>query len=124
MIMRYLDKWVDVQLLALLSCGCSAGAKIAALRPNEKIPFAMFYSPSRMCGMLGFPIPKNIERATQVTSNPFDVFNPGAAQLVKPMRGNTTTKIDAINSGYPHGWTPDSPQAQKRLWEEIQRALS
>jgi hypothetical protein len=123
MVMRYLDKWVDVQILVMLSCGCSAGAKIAALRPNERIPYAAFYSPSRPCGILGFPIPKNIDRATQITSNPFDIFNPFGPTVIKRGSGNNRTEIDVINSGRNHGFTPGCPVAQRRLWDEIQRAL-
>lgn len=123
MLMRYLDKWTDVQILVMLSCGCSSGAKIAELRPKEVIPYAIFYSPSRLCGMLGFPIPKNIAKATQVTSNPWDGFNLGVTRLVRPEKGNTTTKIDEIYSGMNHGFTPGHQGAEQRLFSEIQATL-
>lgn len=123
MLMRYLDKWKDVQILVMLSCGCSVGNKIAAMRPNETIPYAIYYSPSRQCGILGFPVPKNIAKATQVTSNRWDFFNPGGMMCIKPARGNTTSRIDEIYSGKAHGWSPDHAGAQDRLWKEIDFAL-
>lgn len=119
----YLDKWKDIQILVMLSCGCSAGNKIAALRPKETIPYAIYYSPSRLCGILGFPVPKNIARATQVTSNPWDGFNLGGTMCIKPAKGNVTSKIDEIYSGKSHGWTPDHDGAQARLWSEIRATL-
>lgn len=122
-LMRYIDKWKDIQLIAELSCGVSAGLKIAAMRPNEKIPYMICYSPSRRCGVLGFPVPKNVAKATQVTSNPLDFFNLGGLMCIKPAKGNGVTQIDEIKSGYPHGWTCDHPGAQARLWAEIRATL-
>jgi hypothetical protein len=122
-LMRYLDKWKDIQILVMLSCGCSAGNKIAAMRPNEVIPYAMYYSPSRRCGFLGFPVPKNIAKATQVTSNKWDWFNLGAAMITFPAKGNATTKIDEIYTGDGHGFTPGNLTAQERLWREIEATL-
>jgi hypothetical protein len=122
-LMSYLDKWKDPQILVMLSCGCSSGNKIAAMRRNEVIPYAIYYSPSRLCGILGFPVPSNIAKATQVTSNPWDMFNLGAARMIKPMRGNTTSQIDEIYAGMPHGSTPGHGGAQARLWAEIRAAL-
>ncbi len=123
MLARYLDKWVDIQILVMLSCGCSAGNKIAAVRPKEIIPYAMYYSPSPRCGFLGFPVPKNIAKATQVTSNSWDFFNLGGMMITKPAAGNATSKIDEIYSGKNHGWTPDHAGAQARLWAEIRVTL-
>lgn len=122
-LLRYLDKWQDIQILVMLSCGCSAGNKIAAQRPNEIIPYAIYYSPSRLCGILGFPVPKNIARATQVTSNPYDFFNLGAARMIKPAAGNTISKIDEIYAGLPHGSTSGHAGAQARLFAEIRATL-
>lgn len=124
LLMRYLDKWKDKQILVMLSCGCSAGDKIAALRPKEEIPFAMFYSPSRLCGILGFPVPKNVAKATEVNSNYFDGFNPGALKMIYPKSGNDTTQIDRMFSGKMHGWTPDYIPAQERLFAEIRATLT
>lgn len=123
MLARYLDKWKDIQILAMLSCGCSVGNKIAALRPKEVIPYAIYYSPSRLCGILGFPVPKNIASATQVTSNPWDGFNLGGMMCIKRASGNTTSKIDEIYSGKAHGWSPDHAGAQARLFAEIRKTL-
>ena len=123
-LMRYLDKWVDPQILVMLSCGCSSGNKIAAMRSREVIPYAIYYSPSRLCGILGFPVPANIAKATQVTSNPWDFFNLGAARMIHPSNGNTTSKIDEIYSGMGHGSTPGHAGAQARLWAEIRMALA
>jgi hypothetical protein len=119
----WMDKWKDVQILVLLSCGCSAGNKIAALRPNEVIPYAIYYSPSRPCGILGFPVPPNIAKATQVTSNGWDIFNPGAPMSIYATKGNKTSKIDEIYSGMLHGYTPGHAEAQARLFAEIRASL-
>ncbi len=124
MLARYLDKWKDIQILVMLSCGCSAGNKIAALRPNEVIPYAIYYSPSVRCGILRLPVPKNIARATQVTSNRYDIFNPGGILAIKRARGNTISEIDEIKSGMSHGFTPGHAGAQARLFTEISRALA
>lgn len=124
MILRYLDKWVDKQILVMLSCGCSAGEKIAGLRPNEVIPYAIFYSPSRLCGVLSFPVPKNILKAQEVNSNPFDGFNLGAMNMIKLRKGNNVTKLQPrFTTGLPHGFTPNSAQAQALLFAEIRASL-
>ena len=124
MLLRYLDKWKDKQILVMLSCGCSAGDKIAGLRPNETIPYAIHYSPSRLCGILGFPVPKNIAKVQEVNSNYFDGFNLGAMQMIYPKKGNTTTKVmPRIFSGLPHGYTPNYLPAQELLFAEIRASL-
>lgn len=122
-IARYMDKWNDVQIFGVLSCGCSAAAKIAGMKPKEVVPYAMFFSPSRPCGMLGFPIKQNIARATQVTSNSGDLFNPGKAMLVKRAAGNNVSVIDEIDTGYGHGYTPLHPGAEARFFAEIRATL-
>lgn len=121
LMLRYLDKMKDIVIPVGLSCGCSTVNAVAKMRPNEQIPYAMLYSPSIRCGLPR--VPKNIAKATQVTSNPWDFFNPGGYQIVLPEIGNKTSKIDVIQSGKAHGWSCDSPEAQKRLWQEIQSTL-
>lgn len=124
LILRYLEKWKDLQILVGLSCGCStinAVAKYAA--KGERIPFAMFYSPSIWCGV--GTVPPIVERAAEVNSWPADFFNPGSRRLIVPAPGNTTTKFDApIKTGLGHGFTPNSPVAEQRLFAEIERALT
>jgi hypothetical protein len=121
LILRYLDKMQDVVILVGLSCGCSTVNLIAKHRPHERIPYAMYCSPSMYCGV--GHVPKNVERATQVTSNVFDFFNPGARRLIVPEGGNSVTVIDEIKSGKGHGFSPDSAAAQQRLFAEIERTL-
>ena len=124
MLFRYLDKWKDKQILVMLSCGCSAGNKIAGLRPNETIPYAIYYSPSRLCGILGFPVAKNIAKAQEVNSNNFDGFNLGAMQMIYRKKGNDVTKLeDRMYSGMNHGFTPNYLPAQERLFAEIRASL-
>lgn len=124
LILRYLEKWKDIQILVGLSCGCStinAISKYAA--KGERIPFAMFYSPSIYCGV--GKVQPIVERAAEVNSWAADFFNPGSRRLIVPEVGNTKTKFDApIKSGLAHGYTPNSPVAQRVLWDAIQKTLS
>lgn len=122
--LRYLDKWRDVQILVPLSCGCTSINAIAAMRPNEVIPYVMYCSPSLPCGFGRTVVPKNVAKATQVTSNAFDVFNPGGYKIIKAAAGTDPKRIDVINSGARHGYTPDSPLAQARLIAEIKATLT
>lgn len=123
MLLRYLDKWKDIQIIAALSCGCTSIEAIADARQGEIIPYAIFYSPSIWCGFGRTPVPKNVLRATQATSRWSDPFNPGAYMILKRRAGNTVTKIDEIKTGYSHGFTPDHPGAQVRFWSEIRATL-
>lgn len=122
LILRYLEKWKDIQILVGLSCGCSTINLIANYRPGERIPYAQFCSPSMYCGV-GY-VPANIERATQVSSWGADFFNPGTRRLVVPVGGNKITKIDEIKTGLGHGNTPSSAAARERLFAEIERTLA
>lgn len=123
MLLRYLDKWKDIQLIAALSCGCTTIEAIADARQGEIIPYAIFYSPSIWCGFGRTPVPKNVLKATQATSTPYDIFNPGGRLILKRRAGNTVTKIDEIKTNYSHGWTCDHPGAQMRFWAEIEATL-
>lgn len=122
LILRYLEKWKDSQILVGLSCGCSTINAIAAhTQKTERIPFALYYSPSMYCG-IGVVSPI-IERAQEVNSWGLDFFNPGSRRLIWPAAGNKTTKFDPqIYTGLPHGTTPNSAAAQQRLFDEIEKA--
>lgn len=121
MILRYLEKWKDAQILVGLSCGDSTINLIAEHAPKgEDIPFAMFYSPSMWC-KLG-TTPALIKVACEVNSWAFDPFNPGARQLLKPAPGNTTTKFERIKTNYAHGLTPNDAEAEQRLIRAISDA--
>jgi len=122
LILRYLEKWQDVQILVGLSCGCSTINAIAAhAKKGERIPYAMYCSPSIYCG-LG-KVPAIVERATQVTSWGLDFFNPGSRMLVQRASGNTTSGIDEIQTSSGHGFTPGAAGVRERLWKEIERTL-
>ena len=121
LILRYLEKWTDAQILVGLSCGCSTINAIAHhVSKGERIPFAMYCSPSMWCGI--GTVPPIIRRATQVSSWAGDFFNPGTRRLVVRAPGNTTTHIDEIKTGLAHGSTPSSPLAVDRLYAEILQA--
>jgi len=122
LIARYLDKWKDDQILIGLSCGCSAINKIAASRPSERIPFAMYCSPSRWCN-LGY-VPPNVRHAMQVTSNAWDGWNLGGAQIVQRRDPTQGSLVEVFKSGYGHTTSPLHPHAWARLREEIERALA
>lgn len=120
LIARYLDKWQDVGILVGLSCGCSAVNRIANARPAERIPYAMYCSPSMWCGV-GY-VPSNVERATQVTSV-WDFWNPGGRMLIQPASGNRKSVIDKMQTDRGHVATPTYPAAVQRLIAEIERTL-
>lgn len=117
LILRYLHQWKAPSIIVGLSCGDSTINAIANADPTEPFPYCIYYSPSIYCG-IGY-VPANVAKATQVSSWPMDFFNPGSRQLVVAKAGNKTTKIDTIRTGYGHGFTPNSPEAQARLWAEI-----
>lgn len=122
LILRYLEKWKDVQILVGLSCGCSTINEIAKhAKKGERIPYAMYCSPSMWCGVGA--VPPIVERATQVTSWAGDFFNPGGRRLIVPTSDNHTTAFDEIKSGLGHGFSPGSAAARNRLFAEIQRTL-
>lgn len=123
LILKYLEKWNDAQILVGLSCGCSTINLIAQhAQKGERIPYAMYCSPSMYCG-LGY-VPPMIERATQVTSWGLDFFNPGSRMLVQRASNNQLTQIDKMQTSAAHGWTPGAAGVRERLWKEIDRALA
>lgn len=117
---RYLDKWKDVQILVGLSCGCSTINAIAQSRPKERVPFAMYCSPSRFCS-LGY-VPPNVERAVQATSNNWDGWNLGGGKIVQ--RSSSGSPVDVITTGYGHISSPLHPSVKKRLFDEIRLTLA
>lgn len=122
LILRYLEKWNDAQIMVGLSCGCSTINAIAQYaKKGERIPYAMYCSPSIWCG-LGKVHPI-VERATQVTSWPADFFNPGSRMIVQRDVGNATTVIDKMQTSYGHGFTPGAAGVKERLWSEIEKVL-
>lgn len=122
LILRYLEKWQDAQILVGLSCGCSTINAIAKYaKKGERIPYAMYCSPSIYCG-LGY-VPPIVERATQVTSWGLDFFNPGSRMLVQRSPANRTTIIDKMQTAAAHGFTPGASGVSERLWKEIDAAL-
>jgi hypothetical protein len=123
LILRYLEKWQDAQILVGLSCGCSTINAIAHhAKKGERIPYAMYCSPSIWCG-LG-TVPAIVERATQVTSWGLDFFNPGSRLLVQRSEGNSSTIIDKMQTSSAHGFNPGATGVRERLWKEIERALA
>lgn len=123
LILRYLEKWKDLQILVGLSCGCSTINAIAThlngtKNKNERIPLAIYYSPSMWCGV--GTVPSIVERAVEVNSWAGDFFNPGSRRLIIPTNGNTITKFDTpIKTGLGHGFTPNSGVAQAVLFNAI-----
>lgn len=128
LILRYLERWKDVQLFVGLSCGCATIKEIARHAPKgERIPYAMLCSPSIYCtGEVGTGVhylAPIVERATQVTSWRFDFFNPGSRMLVQRAPGNKTTIIDKMQTNSAHGFTPGAAGVRERLWAEIEATL-
>lgn len=125
LILRYLEKWVDDQIMVGLSCGCSTINEVCKAAPKgDSIPYAMYLSPSMWCGIGSRPVLPIVKRAQQVTSWWGDLFNPGARQLINLQPGNRVSKLlPTINSGYAHGWSPRSPQARAALKLEIETAI-
>lgn len=120
-LLRLMQRWNDPTILVGHSCGCNAITHAAVELSMEPIPYLMGIAPSRFCPVA--PLPPNVLRATQVTSNRADVFNPGGAQLLKLSPINDKTKLDVIVSGLPHVAAPFSQAARSRLLQEIRLAL-
>ena len=92
---------------------------------GERVPYAMYLSPSRLCGIGSRPIPKIVQRAQEINSNVFDVFNLGGMPAVHRAADNSVTTVDKpILTGYGHGFTPDAPVAIQKLIEAISRAVA
>lgn len=123
LILKYLEKWVDDQILVGLSCGCSTINAISqVVKKGENIPFAMYLSPSMYCGV--GQVDPSVKIACEVNSRVTDFFNPGARRLIYPEGGNVITKYERIKTSYGHGNTPSSPEAQARLNRAITEALA
>lgn len=125
-ILRYLEKWVEDQILVGLSCGCSTINEIIKhAAKGENIPYAMYLSPSRLCGIGSRPVLPIVKRAQEINSWWGDGFNLGNLQCIHLAEGNkTTTLLPRYTSGYAHGWSPRSPVARKMLKDEIGRAIA
>lgn len=121
LILRYLDEWKDPTILVGLSCGCSTINEVLRHAPaREKVPFAIYYSPSQYCGI--GKVPSVVDRALEVNSNYFDFFNLGMQRMLYPAAGNTRTEfMPQLKTGLGHGFTPGSAQAQAILISEIEK---
>lgn len=119
---RLLRKWDDPTILVGHSCGCGSITRAAVELSMEKIPYLMAIAPSIYCEVS--PLPPNVMRASQVTSNPADIFNPGARMLLSRSPINNKTAVDEIRSGMMHIQAPASPLARDRLIAEVQHVLA
>jgi hypothetical protein len=94
--MAYLAAWKDDTVLVGLSCAGGRINMLAKQMPKERIPFAMYCSPSIPCGMNGImklgAVPSNIERALQVTPAFDPFFNPFRSNLIYHAPGNRHQK--------------------------------
>jgi hypothetical protein len=120
-LVRLLQKWQDPTILVGHSCGCMSITRAAIELSMERIPYLMAIAPSIFCPVSALAV--NVGRATQVTSNMFDIFNPGARQLLSLNKSNNKTKLDVMYSGLPHIQAPYYVPAQNRLLAECERAL-
>lgn len=118
---RLLAKWKDPTILVNHSCGNWSGTKAAVELSMEPIPYMMCIAPSMFCSPS--PLPPNVRRATQVTSNYLDPFNLGARQLVRKSPVNNKTVLDTLWTGKPHVTAPYSEAVRDRLFDEIRLAL-
>ena len=121
-LLRLLRQWNDPTILVGHSCGCMSITRAAVELSMERIPYLMAIAPSVFCEVS--PLPPNVWRATQVTSNPADVFNPGARMLLSRSPINHKTKLDEMRANLPHIQSPASREARERLIAEVRTALS
>lgn len=121
-LLRLLQKWNDPTILVGHSCGCMSITRAAVELSMERIPYLMAIAPSVYCEVA--PLPPNVWRATQVTSNPADVFNPGARLLLSRSPINNTTQLDEMRANLPHIQAPASREARDRLIAEVRTALN
>lgn len=119
LILRYLEKWKECQILVGLSCGCSTINAIAATVKKERIPYAMYCSPSIYCG-LG-KVPDVVEKATHVSSWQADFFNPMSRRIVQRVGGGYKN-IDFMQTSAGHGFTPGADGVDALLFSEIRKA--
>jgi hypothetical protein len=121
-LLRLLRRWNDPTILVGHSCGCHAIAHAAVAVSMERVPYLLAIAPSIYCPVA--PLPPNVGRATQATSNAFDIFNPGGRTLLKASSVNNKTKIDTIWTGKPHLTAPYSVAVRDRLLTEVRNALA
>lgn len=121
-LLRLLQKWNDPTILVGHSCGCNAITAAAVALSMERIPYLLAIAPSIYCPVS--PLPPNVTRATQATSNVFDFFNLGGRQLLRNSPINNKTKIDVVATGKTHLNAPYAAQVRARLIDEIRFALS
>lgn len=120
-LVRLLAKWKDPTILVGHSCGCLSITRAAVEVSMERVPYLLAIAPSIYCRVT--PLPPNVQRATQATSNWFDFFNLGARMLLSRSPINNKTTLDAIATGMAHLRAPYSEAVRDRLLKEIDFAL-
>lgn len=121
-LLRLLRKWNDPTILVGHSCGCNAVTHAAVVLSMERIPYLLAIAPSIYCPVA--PLPPNVARATQATSNAFDFFNPGGRTLLSVSPINRKTKLDTIWTGKTHLNAPYAVPVRDRLLTEVRNALA
>jgi hypothetical protein len=121
-LVRLLQRWSDPTILVGHSCGCLSVTRAAVEVSMEKIPYLLAIAPSIYCRVS--PLPPNVARATQATSNVFDFFNPGGRMLLSRSSVNNVTKLDSIGTGRTHLQAPYSVAVRDRLLQETRAAIN
>lgn len=121
-LLRLLRQWNDPTILVGHSCGCMSITAAALALSMERIPYLLAIAPSIYCRVS--PLPPNVARATQATSNALDFFNPFGRTLLSKSPINNKTVLDVISTGMPHVTAPYYAGVKKRLLEEVDRALA
>jgi hypothetical protein len=124
--LKRIADWKDDVIAVGLSCGCSTINEAAKwVKLGERIRFAMYLSPSFPCGIGTRGVPPAVERAQEVNSGPWDMFNLGSRKAIERAPGNNKTLIlPRLKTYNGHGTTPLNAQAQTILHNEIRRALA
>lgn len=121
-LLRLLRQWNDPTVLVGHSCGCNSITHAALALSMERIPYLLAIAPSVYCPVA--PLPPNVAKATQATSNAFDVFNPFGRTLLSTSPINKTTKLDVIATGRTHLNAPYAQAVRDRLLTEVRNALA
>lgn len=121
-LLRLLRRWNDPTILVGHSCGCMAITNAAVAVSMERIPYLLAIAPSIYCPVA--PLPPNVAKATQATSNALDFFNPFGRTLLKPSSINGKTAVDTISTGKAHLNAPYAIKVRDRLLTEIRHALA
>ncbi len=121
-LVRLLRQWNDPTILVGHSCGCNSITHAALALSMERIPYLLAIAPSIFCPVAA--LPPNVGKATQATSNAFDMFNPFGRTLLKKSGINNKTKLDVINTGMGHVAAPYSATVKARLLKEVEQALA